>query len=245
MQHLIWSSLYNVKERKFSVTLFLEFSSRSSNLNQNVHVLVTKGAFPNVHHFDSKAKVEAYIRTLSGLPATFFMPGFYMSNLASGMLHPSSPTTPNEYILALPIPPHTQIPLFDAGADTGNFIKGILLHREELLGKRVLAATEYYTLDEIVREFNDVTKEGVTAKVVTVSEAEFKEALGQMPEKGKVEMYENMAFMTNYGYYGKHPLEESHKVSFFVLLCTVSNLAASLIFYPESPLDRNVVGKFF
>lgn len=153
------------------------------------------------------------------------MPGFYMSNLASGMLHPASPTSPNEYILGLPIPPHTQIPLFDASADTGNFIKGILLHREELLGKRVLAATDYYTLDSIVREFNDVTKEGVTAKVVTVSEAEFKDALGQMPEKGKVEMYENMAFMTNYGYYGKQPLEESHKVSLlFVLLCTVFNL---------------------
>lgn len=145
------------------------------------------------------------------------MPGFYMSNLASGMLHLSSP---NEYILALPIPPRTQIPLFDAGADTGKFVKGILLHRKEVLGKRVLAATDYYTLDEIVAGFNDVTKEGVTAKVVTVSEAEFKDALGEMPEKGKVEMYENMAFMTDYGYYGKDPLEESHKVS-FALLCTV------------------------
>lgn len=136
-----------------------------------------------------------------------------MSNLATGMLHPS-PDSPNEYILAFPIPPHTPIPLFDAEADTGKFIKGILLHREELLGKRVLAATNYYTLDEIVREFNDVTKEGVTAQTVNVSEAEFKDALGHMPEKGKVEMYENMAFMTDYGYYGKEPLEESHKVSF-------------------------------
>lgn len=142
------------------------------------------------------------------------MPGFYMSNLASGMLHLSSP---NEYILALPIPARTQIPLFDAGADTGKFVKGILLHRKEVLGKRVLAATDYYTLDEIVGGFNEVTKEGVTAKVVTVSEAEFKDALGQMPEKGKVEMYENMAFMTDYGYYGKDSLEESHKVSFALL----------------------------
>ena len=135
-----------------------------------------------------------------------------MSNLASGMLHPS-PNSHNEYILALPIPPHTPIPLFDAGADTGKFIKGILLHREELLGKRVLAATDYYTLDEIVQGFNDGTKVGVTAKVVTVTEAEFKGAMGQMPEKGKVEMYENMAFMTDYGYFGKDPLDESHKVS--------------------------------
>lgn len=181
--------------------------------NQNIYKIVTKGAFPHVYHFDSKAKVEDYIRTLSGLPATFFMPGFYMSNFANGMLNPS-PNSPNEYILAFPIPPHTPIPLFDAEVDTGKFIKGILLHREELLGKRVLAATDYYTLQEIVREFNDVTKEGVTAKIVTVSEAEFKDALGHMPEKGKVEMYENMVFMTDYGYYGKEPLEESHKVSF-------------------------------
>lgn len=159
------------------------------------------------------------------------MPGFYMSNLATGMLHPS-PTSPNEYILALPIPPHTPIPLFDAEADTGKFIKGILLHRQELLGKRVLAATDYYTLNEIVREFNDVTKEGVTAKTVTVSEAEFKDAMGQMPEKGKVEMYENMVFMTDYGYYGKEPLEESHKVSFADSIlfppCTSPHLLLSL-----------------
>lgn len=192
--------------------------SRLSKLNENVHIIVTKGAFPNVYHFDSKAKVEAYIRNLSGLPATFFMPGFYMSNLGSGMLHPSS--SPNEYILALPIPSHTQIPLFDAVGDTGKFVKGILLHREEVLGKRVLAATDYYTLDEIVGVFNDATKEGVTAKVVTVSESEFKDSLGQMPEKGKVEMYENMVFMTDYGYYGKESLEESHKVS-FILLCII------------------------
>lgn len=136
-----------------------------------------------------------------------------MSNLANGMLHPS-PSSPNEYLLAFPIPPHTPIPLINAEADTGKFIKGILLHREELLGKRVLAATDYYTLDEIVREFNEVTKEGVTAKTVTVSEKEFKDAMGQMPEKGKVEFYENMVFMTDYGYYGKESLEESHKVSF-------------------------------
>lgn len=136
-----------------------------------------------------------------------------MSNIANGMLYPS-PNSPNEYILAFPIPPHTPIPLFYAEADTGKFIKGILLHREELLGKRVLAAADYYTLHEIVRDFNDVTKQEVTAKVVTVSETEFKAALGNMPEKGKVEMYENMVFMTDYGYYGKEPLEESHKVRF-------------------------------
>lgn len=172
------------------------------------------------------------------------MPGFYMSNLASGMLHPSSP---NEYILALPIPSRTQIPLFDAGADTGKFVKAILLHREEVLGKRVLAATDYYTLDEIVGGFNDVTKEGVTAKVVTVSEAEFKDALGQMPEKGKAEMYENMAFMTDYGYYGKDPLEESHKVS-FVLLCTIqffSTLPLPPLFPLSVPLDRTICASFY
>lgn len=128
------------------------------------------------------------------------------------MLKPS-PNSPNEYIIAFPIPPHTPIPLFDAEADAGKFIKGILLHREDLLGKRVLAATDYYTLNEIVRDFHDGTKEGVTAKTVTVSEAEFKDALGHMPEKGKVEMYENMVFMTDYGYYGKEPLEDSQKVS--------------------------------
>lgn len=190
---------------------------------------VTNGKFSLVEHFDSKAEVEKYIRTLS-IPATFFMPGFYMSNISGGMMHPSPDSSEHEYVLTLPIPDHTPIPLFDADDDTGKFVKGILTHREKLLGKRVLAATDYYTCKEIVDLFREVKKEGGKGShFVQISEQAFKDSMGAMhgggfPDRAKHEMYENMAFLTDFGYYGKAGLEESHAVCSTVPLFALSYL---------------------
>ena len=58
---------------------------------------------------------------------------------------------------------------------------------------------------------------GKDAKFVQVSKEEYKAALAGagMPPKAQEELYENMAFMHDFGYYGKASLEESHAVSFF------------------------------
>ncbi|KAI4099233.1 MAG: hypothetical protein L6R37_006035 [Teloschistes peruensis] len=187
VQHLIWSSLLNVNH-------------------------LTNGKFPNVEHFDSKAAVEQYIRDI-GVPATFFMPGFFMSNF-EGFIR-KSPDNDNAYILALPMPDDTPIPMFDAGDDTGKFVKGILTHREKVLGKRVLAATDYETPEQIMETFKECfPKGGGNAAFVKVSKDEYKGALAGagMPEKAQQELYENMAFMHDYGYYGKASLDESHSI---------------------------------
>ncbi|RQM05851.1 hypothetical protein DH86_00002156, partial [Scytalidium sp. 3C] len=102
VQHFVWSSLLNVTE-------------------------LSKGALTKVRHFDSKAHIEEYIRKI-GIPATFFLPGFYMSNLPGGQFRPDGSS--NQWTLALPIPTTSQIPLLDTAADTGKFVKGILLNRE-------------------------------------------------------------------------------------------------------------------
>lgn len=199
MQHLIWSSLYNVAE-------------------------LTNGKFPNVEHFDSKATVEKYIRNL-GIPATFFMPGFFMSNIPGASLRQLPPN--NDWTMALPMPFDTPIPCFDAGDDTGKFVKAILTHREQVLGKRVLAATDYYTPEQIVAIFKELKPEaGKNAKFVEIPKDTYKGALAKagMPEKAQEELYENMAFMHDYGYYGKASLAESHAVwNPFRLLNCVAN----------------------
>ena len=187
VQHLIWSSLYDVNK-------------------------LTGGKFPNVEHFDSKAAVEQYIRDL-GIPATFFMPGFFMSNLPGGMLRQLPPA--DDWTLALPMPAGTPIPFFEAGEDTGKFVKGILTHRDKVLGKRVLAATDYYSPSDAISFFKSLyPKAGESAKFVQVSKDDYKGALAKagMPEKAQEELYENMAFMNEYGYYGKASLAESHEV---------------------------------
>lgn len=47
--------------------------------------IVSGGKLPNVRHFDSKAAVEEYIRSL-GIPAVFLDPGCFMTNLKTAML---------------------------------------------------------------------------------------------------------------------------------------------------------------
>ncbi|KAI9820416.1 MAG: hypothetical protein M1832_003749 [Thelocarpon impressellum] len=186
IQHLIWSSLLNISD-------------------------LTNGKFSGVYHFDSKANVEEYIRSI-GVPATFFMPGFYMSNIS---LRPNPESEAHEYIFAMPFAPDTPIPLFDPGEDTGKFVKAILLNREGLLGKRVYATTAYYTPEEIVEDFKKLKPvSGKGAHFVELSPEKFTGALAKagLPEKAQVELLENMQFLHDFGYYGKAGLEESHAI---------------------------------
>lgn len=89
VKHLIFSSLRNVTE-------------------------ISNGRLPNVTHFDGKAEVESYIRA-SGVPATFVLPGLFMSNFFQ-FFNKQDDT----YTLAWPVNlDKAQVPLFDAASDTG------------------------------------------------------------------------------------------------------------------------------
>ncbi|KAK6212427.1 hypothetical protein LQW54_005201 [Pestalotiopsis sp. IQ-011] len=72
VQHFTWSALIDVTKR--------EMPSPPAAAKH-----VSNGALPHVYHFDSKAKVEEYVREL-GIPATFFMPRFYMPNIPGEMM---------------------------------------------------------------------------------------------------------------------------------------------------------------
>ena len=198
---------------------------------------LTGGKFPNVEHFDSKAAVEQYIRDL-GIPATFFMPGFFMSNLPGNMFRQLPPS--NDWTIALPMPDSTPIPFLDAGGDTGKFVKGILTHRDKVLGKRVLAATDYYTPTDAITIFKELfPSAGKSAKFVQISKDDYKGALAQagMPEKAQQELYENMAFMNEYGYYGKSSLAESHEVKFSTILCVSTFVPSKFALADTVPQD--------
>ncbi|KAE9368418.1 NmrA-domain-containing protein [Stipitochalara longipes BDJ] len=187
VQHFVWSSLPEVKEQ-------------------------SKGVLEHVEHFDSKAHIEQYIRK-SGLPASFFMPGFYMSNLPGGMFRQAPPN--NDWTLALPIPSSTPIPLLDTADDTGKFVKGILNNREKTLGQRIYGATNYYTIDEIVKEFKEQYPEaGKTAKSAELPHEVFKGIMMKTgaPETSAEELLQNMRLMNEFGYYFGASLDESHSI---------------------------------
>ncbi|KAG6368011.1 hypothetical protein INS49_002211 [Diaporthe citri] len=96
------------------------------------------------------------------IPATYFMPGFFVANLPGGMMRQLPPN--NDWTLALPVPEDAPFPVFDAAEDTGKWDKAIVLKRDELLGERVYAATAYLTPAEIVAGFKKAFPEaGATA----------------------------------------------------------------------------------
>lgn len=121
----------------------------------------------------------------------------------------------NDWTLSLPIPASSPVPLLDTAGDTGKFVKGILLHREETLGKRIYGATDYYTLTEMIAQFKEVFPEaGKTAKTVELPHQVFKDILGKsgMPEEAGEELLQNMRLMNEFGYYGGAKLDESHSI---------------------------------
>lgn len=174
---------------------------------------MTNGKLPHVYHFDSKAMVEDYVREI-GLPATFFMPGFFMSNIPGGMMRPLPPN--NNWTLALPVPETAPFPMFDA-EDTGKWVKAIVLKRDEpgMLGRQVYAATNYSTPTEILKTFKAIFPEaGATAGFFSTPHDKFLEGLAGMgmPDFAAEEMLENMRLMDEGGYFGGAPLDESHAI---------------------------------
>lgn len=135
-----------------------------------------------------------------------------MSNLETALR--SDGQSPPTYTMAMPFPPTTPIPFFDPADDSGKFVKAMVLKRDEVLGKNALGATAYSTPEDVIKAFKEV-KKGVQAQFVQIDKDTYTGALAQagMPQYIQEELYENMAFLNEYGYYGKRSLDWSHSVS--------------------------------
>lgn len=78
---------------------------------------VTNGRLPHIPHFDGKAEIEQYIRD-SGVPASFYLPGYFMSNLEQSIRKGED----SVYTFALPVSENTPFPLLEVKEDTGSLI---------------------------------------------------------------------------------------------------------------------------
>jgi hypothetical protein len=173
---------------------------------------VTNGVLSHVYHFDSKAIAEEYAREI-GLPMTVLMPGIYMSNFPGSMIRQSPPD--NAWTFGMPIPDNSPMPLFDTAADTGKFVKSIVLQGEKALGKSILAATAYVTPAEMLESFKKVYPEaGASATFSEIPHDIYLQILQGMgmPAFAANETLENMRLMSEFGYYGGTSLDESHAI---------------------------------
>jgi hypothetical protein len=173
---------------------------------------VSNGVFKNVYHFDSKADIEEYTRTL-GIPSTFFYAGMYMTNFTPLSSFRLAPQEPHTLTLGLPTSIDQRVmPLFHAQVDTGKFVKGILKHRDSLLGKRIYGATDYYSMADIAAAVREV--KGVDAVAVEITPAQYRAGMAAagMPEFVQVEVSENFEMLSVCGYFNKESFGESHAV---------------------------------
>ncbi|KAF7594789.1 hypothetical protein BBP40_008292 [Aspergillus hancockii] len=178
VQHLIFSSLVHVTD-------------------------ATNGRLSNVPHFDSKAEIESYIRA-SGVRCTFVLAGYFMTNYLQ-MLNKGDD---GAYQLFYPVDgAKARFPLFDAASDTGLFVKAAIKHASVLNGKQILGAAGYYTPEEIVETFTNVT--GKKAVFVPVSAEQFKAVF---PPTVSQELLENHLLIEEPGYYLGQSLDETLKL---------------------------------
>lgn len=167
VQRIVFSSLINVTE-------------------------ASSGRLSHVSHFDGKAKIEQYVRE-SGIPAVFFLPGLFMT----GMFDMIKKGEDGVLTYALPADGEkAQVPLFDVVADTGKFVKVALKNFDAYAGKRIHAATDYYSPSRIVAEFKEAS--GKEARFVQVPVDVFK---GFLPPPVAQELTENMLLLEDPGYY--------------------------------------------
>lgn len=164
-----------------------------------IHVSkVTNGKLTTVKHFDSKATVEEYIREI-GQPASFFMPGLYMSFGVSSMRKNDQ----GVYVFNVPFDPETtKIPLFDSEDDTGLFVSAILLGGESTMGKRVPGSSGWFTPNEMAKTFEEVTGEKAITNRIT-----YEQFGGALPPNMASELVGNFQLVESPGYYAGEPAD--------------------------------------
>ncbi|TVY35698.1 NmrA-like family domain-containing protein [Lachnellula occidentalis] len=180
VQHLIWSSLPNVSK-------------------------ISNNKYTKVLHFDSKAVVEEYIRSL-GIPATFLHLGIFMNFLLSNIIPTSEGA--KSYNLAFPFPASTKIPLISVNKDTGAYVKHILLNRETFLGRQVSAGENEYTMSEIVSILRNVGDVDISLPA-NYTEDDFKRRLAAVGVPGffQEDLAENMKYIHEFGFFGGRKLD--------------------------------------
>ncbi|PWY82132.1 nmrA family transcriptional regulator [Aspergillus heteromorphus CBS 117.55] len=184
VKHLVWSSLPHV-----------------SKLSNN--------KFTGVVHFDGKAYVDEYIRSLS-IPYTIIHVAVYTSVVCEQLA--LLPTTPPSYGLFFPEPAtvNTNIPLIDPSADLGKFVKGILLNPEASLGQQFNIGEKFYTVQEIIDAAKNL---GVEISFKTLDRDIYKAGLAEqaLPEFFQEDMTQMVQFLSEYGFFGGAGIEEAKK----------------------------------
>ncbi|KAL4983050.1 hscarg dehydrogenase [Aspergillus falconensis] len=167
---------------------------------------ISGGRLKHMGHFDGKAEVEAYIRTLP-IRSAFVAPGCFMSNFHESMAPHPDPHSAKEgvYALAMPVPPETKLPLIHTYGDLGKWVAAILEDFDAYEGKVLACATKLYTLTEAVEIISRQSGKEVVYKQVPVDVWK-----GFLPPLMADPVAEMLQYFYEYGYYGKDTETKVH-----------------------------------
>jgi uncharacterized protein YbjT (DUF2867 family) len=156
---------------------------------------ISNGALKNVEHFDDKAEIEEYIRTLP-IKSAFFAPGSFMQNFTTHSAPRPSHKGDGTYTIANVFNPTTKVPLIDI-TDTGKWTGAILSDPDKYEGKFFAAAEGLYTMPEACELISKAT-----GKTVTYQQLPDEMFKGFLPPGMRDALYEMWVLNRDYGYYG-------------------------------------------
>lgn len=147
----------------------------------------------NTDHFDVKAEIEEYMRTLP-IKSAFFSPGAFMQNYTDILApHPMGDGT---YAISCVVSPESELPLIDA-MDSGKYVGAILADPDKYEGKIFSAATELKSYEEVAQAVSVAS--GKTVKYNQVSEDVFRRLL---PAAAADHIVDMLLVFDEFGYFG-------------------------------------------
>lgn len=155
-----------------------------------------------VDQFDTKAEIEAYLRTFPfKLGTAYIAPGMFMQNLATVMV-PRRQEDGSFAIVGVN-DPRTKIPLIDSAGDSGAYLVPFLEDPGGCNGKTIYASSVLCSFDEMAGIISKVSGEDV--KYVQIPKTVYQ---GFMGEELGGRMVAMMSFFDGPGYYGEGTAEK-------------------------------------
>ncbi len=113
----------------------------------------------------------------------------------------------------MPAPTSTKIHLISAKKDVGKYVSSIILNRDQVLGKVILAGEREYTIQEIADIL--VKTGGIDVEAEEIGDEQYRgllQAFGML-EFVADDMSQNVKYIQEYGFFGGKGVEQDHSVS--------------------------------
>ena len=161
---------------------------------------ISGGKYSTAIHFDAKAKIEQYIRSLP-IKSAFYSPGGFMQNFGNMPMLAPRQASDGTWVVSTHNSPKALWYLIDIVGDTGKFIGAILAEPDKYEGKTFCAASTLCTFEEIFAIISKVTGKTVVYKQIPIED--FKKSL---PFAQDI-IPETLSYLEEFGYWGPESKE--------------------------------------